>query len=128
MTDKLCKKYKKLKHAKFPGQELWTQCLKGNIDAWNEMEKYNKHDVLSLEELYHVLAPWDNSVNFDVYNGDGSCKCGGEVFKKSGYHFTNVSKFQKWKCADCGFEHRDTENLIDKHQRKRNSRIITPSH
>ena len=128
MTDKLCTKYKKLDHGKFPGQALWTECLKGNLEAWKEMEEYNRYDVLSLEELYFKLAPWDNSINFDVYLGDGTCKCGGTEFKKSGFHYTNASKFQKWKCKACGFEHRDTENLIDKHQRKRNSRLVTPGH
>lgn len=51
LTDKLCKKYKKLSHNNFPGFELWQECIKGNIEAWNEMEKYNRQDVLSLEEL-----------------------------------------------------------------------------
>src|SRR5579885_3368369 len=43
MTNKLCTKYKKLDHAKFYGFNLWSECLKGNIKAWKEMEKYNKH-------------------------------------------------------------------------------------
>jgi DNA polymerase elongation subunit (family B) len=59
MTDKFCKKYKKLKHKKFPGHELWKECLKGNKEAWKEMEKYNKHDVLATEELYNILKEWD---------------------------------------------------------------------
>lgn len=59
MTDKFCKKYKKLKHKKFPGHELWKECLKGNKTAWNEMKKYNIHDVLATEELYNVLKQWD---------------------------------------------------------------------
>lgn len=128
MTDKLCTKYKKLTHAKFPGFDLWKQCLAGNPEAWEEMRVYNIHDILSLEELYYVLAPWDNSINFDVYLGDGTCKCGNHEFKKSGFHFTNVSKFQKWKCTACGFEHRDTDNLLSKEERKANSRRITPGH
>src|SRR5690606_1615082 len=54
MTDRLCKKYKKSKHIKFPGFELWKECLKGNPAAWDEMEEYNIFDVLSLEELYII--------------------------------------------------------------------------
>src|ERR1019366_4638598 len=38
MTEKINKKYKKLKHKKFPGHELWVECLKGNLAAWDEME------------------------------------------------------------------------------------------
>lgn len=51
MTSKLCTKHKKLTKRKYSGFELWKQCLAGNLDAWLEMEKYNKLDVLSLEEL-----------------------------------------------------------------------------
>jgi hypothetical protein len=52
LTKKFCKKYKKLDHAKFAGIKLWDACMKGNQDAFKEMEKYNKYDVLSLEELF----------------------------------------------------------------------------
>jgi len=58
LTEKLCSKYKKLKHKKFPGLSLWKECLKGNIEAWNEMKKYNIHDVLSTEELYTKIQAW----------------------------------------------------------------------
>lgn len=59
MTDKFCKKYKKQKHKKYPGHELWKECLRGNKEAWKEMQKYNIHDVLATEELYNVLKQWD---------------------------------------------------------------------
>jgi hypothetical protein len=58
LTEKLCTKYKKLSHKKFPGMNLWTECLKGNKQAWAEMKKYNIHDVLSTEELYLKLQKW----------------------------------------------------------------------
>lgn len=58
LTEKLCTKYKKLSHKKFPGMSLWTECLKGNSQAWAEMKKYNIHDVLSTEELYTRLQEW----------------------------------------------------------------------
>jgi DNA polymerase elongation subunit (family B) len=58
LTANLCTKYKKLSHKKYPGLSLWLECLKGNKDAWKEMERYNKHDVLSTEELYLKLRAW----------------------------------------------------------------------
>lgn len=120
MTDKLCTKYKKLKHKKFPGHELWNECLKGNRAAWKEMELYNKHDVLSLEELYHKLIPWDNSINFNLYTEatDHVCKCGSKDLIKKGYAYTAVSKFQRYKCKECGTESRDRKNLFSKEKRK----------
>lgn len=119
MTDKLCTKYKKLKHKKFPGHEMWTECLKGNLEAWKEMEQYNKHDVLSLEELYHILIPWDNSINFNLYHDeeDHVCKCGSTTFIKNGFYYTSSGKFQKHKCKSCGAEHRDKLNLFSKEKR-----------
>lgn len=58
MTERFCKKYKKQKHDDFPGFSLWDECMKGNKKAWNSMKKYNEFDVLSLEELFLVLAPY----------------------------------------------------------------------
>lgn len=119
MTDKLCTKYKKLKHTKFPGHEMWTQCMKGNLEAWKEMETYNKHDVLALEELYHILIPWDNSLNFNLYHDevDHVCKCGSTQFIKNGFYYTSSGKFQKHKCKSCGAEHRDKQNLFSKEKK-----------
>lgn len=120
MTDKLCTKYKKSKHAKFSGFELWKQCLAGNIEAWQEMEEYNKYDVLSLEELYLKLAPWDKSINLNVYSSDyiHRCTCGSSELRPAGFHYTNRGKYKKSVCTTCGKEHRDTENLLSKDKRK----------
>jgi DNA polymerase elongation subunit (family B) len=119
MTDKLCTKYKKLKHKEFPGHEMWTECLKGNIKAWKEMEKYNKYDVLSLEELYKVLIPWDSSINFNLYHDevDHVCKCGSDKFIKNGFYYSSAGKYQKHKCKQCGAEVRSKENLFSKEKR-----------
>jgi hypothetical protein len=119
MTDKLCTTYKKSKHRKFPGHEMWEQCLAGNLEAWKEMEVYNRYDVLSLEELYRKLIPWDNSLNFNLYH-DGLehiCKCGSKDFTKNGFYYAQTSKFQKYRCKKCGAPHRDKVNLFTKEKR-----------
>lgn len=121
MTDKLCKKYKKLKHGKFPGMQLWTECLKGNPEAWDEMEEYNKYDVLSLEELAFILAPWSNQLpNLDLYynDNDNHCLCGSTEWIDAGYAYTNLSKFAKFKCSSCGNEKRSRVNLLPKEKRQ----------
>ena len=119
MTDKLCVKYKKIKHTKFPGHEMWTECLKGNINAWREMEKYNKYDVLALEELFGIMAPWDSSINFNLYHNDDEhiCKCGSKKHNKNGFYYTNMGKFQKYRCTHCGAETRDRRNLFSKEKK-----------
>ena len=127
MSEKLCTKYKKLDHAKFSGFELWKECLSGNKEAWKEMEKYNRYDVLSLEELYYKLIPWDNSIDFNLYHDelDYVCKCGSTDFTNSGYYYTQTGKFQKFKCTNCGSETRSAENLLSKEKKKSLRRKIT---
>lgn len=120
LTEKLNKSFKKLDHREFPGMELWLQCLKGNIKAWKSMEKYNKYDVLSLEELYNELRSWDNTVNFGVFYGEPTCSCGGVKFRNKGYHYTNAGRFGRYKCTNCGKEFRDKTNLTSKNGNKTN--------
>lgn len=121
MTSKLCKKYKKSKHAKYTGFNLWKACLAGDIEAWKEMEDYNKLDVLSLEELYTKLIPWDGSINFNAYHDslENVCTCGSKSFKKAGFHVTNAGRYQRYKCKSCGKVYREIENLISLEKRKK---------
>lgn len=116
LTDKLCKKYKKLKHSKFSGFELWRECMAGNLAAWKEMEKYNKYDVLSLEELYFKLIPWDTAINFNLFNDSSelSCGCGKPDYVKNGVVYTATGRYQRYRCMGCGSELRDTKNLLSK--------------
>ena len=114
MTNKFCVKYKKLKHKEFPGHEMWTECLKGNVKAWDEMEVYNKHDVLSLEELYYVLIPWDSTINLNLFHDreEHVCHCGCKEHRKNGFYYSNMGKFQRYECKDCGAETRSRHNLF----------------
>lgn len=124
LTDKLCTKYKKLDHAKFKGFDLWMECLNGNPEAWDEMEQYNKYDVLSLEELFEKLIPWDTGINFTMYDEEeDKCSCGSTKFRKAGYYYTNAAKYQKYSCTNCGAEYRDSKNLVNTKEKKiRNSK------
>lgn len=119
LSEKLGCKHKKLKHKKFPGFELWKECLAGNKEAWEEMEVYNKYDVLSLEEVYERLIPWDSSINFSVYNGgDHICSCGSKELIKKGFAASNHGVYQRYKCKACGKPYQDKENLLSLEQRK----------
>ena len=106
LSDKLNIKYKKLKHDKYPGFELWKEVMNGNQSAWKEMEKYNKFDVLATEELYTKIRAWDNSINFNVYREeeDMVCTCGSKNFKLNGFSYTSVGKYRRYKCKDCSSE------------------------
>jgi len=116
MTDKLCK-IKKLVNRKFSGFDLWKECLKGNKKAWREMERYNKRDVLALEELYLKLRSWDNTVMFRLYDEklEDKCDCGG-IFWKNGKFYKDTGIFQRYRCVDCGAESKGRTNLLSKTQ------------
>lgn len=110
LTELYNKKYKKLKHKDYPGFELWKACLAGDQKAWKEMEKYNKHDVLALEELYvNTLRVWDDQTNYFIYQDEIHCRCGSDDFVKQGWHYNQTRKYQRYKCKDCGYEWRDAK-------------------
>lgn len=115
MTDKLCTTYQKSKHKKFHGHDLWSECLKGNIEAWQEMEDYNRMDVLSLEELYNILSSWDNTLpNFDVYVDE---VLNMDEWEHDGYHYTNLGKYKRYRNKKTGVQRRSRVNLLTKEKR-----------
>lgn len=102
LADTLNKKHRKQKHKKYPGFELWTECLNGNLDAWKEMEYYNKADVLALEELFENLAPWDKSTDAVTNTFSRECVCGSKHLIKRGFVLHNQGRSQRFSCFDCG--------------------------
>lgn len=103
-------------HKQFPGFSLWAECLRFNPAAWDEMIKYNIQDIITLEQVYEKLLPWmDNHPNIMVDKPDHpACpKCGGDV-QRRGFYFTNVSKYQRYRCNSCGgwSRSRYTENNL----------------
>lgn len=114
-------KKKKLKHKKFPGFEMWDECIKGNLEAWQEMELYNKHDVLALEEVFWKLQDIDSTINFDLYHDEEEqiCRCGSTDFTLlPKFYFTPAGKFHLYRCNQCNAVTRDTENLFTKEKKK----------
>lgn len=113
---------KKLKHKKFPGFELWTECLKGNLDAWNEMKKYNIADVVATEELYLKLRPWiDRHPNVAAYStrATESCpKCGSDDLQHRGTAYTNNGTYTRIRCNGCFGWSRARQNRTPKDKRK----------
>lgn len=120
LTDKLNIKYKKIKHSEFGGFDLWKECLSGNIKAWKELEKYNKYDVLSLEELYNTLQPWDTSVNFSAYTKSEhvTCNCGHTTFRNRGFAYTKKGKYRRYVCKKCGAYTKGNYNYHSESKRK----------
>jgi len=117
LTDKLNTKYKKIKNSGF---SLWTRCLAGELSAWKEMEKYNKYDVLALEELYLKLMAWEPKVNYSVFSEDMEfkCACGSSKLKGKGYSYTASGKFKRFICTSCGKNYQSKQNELTLEKRK----------
>lgn len=117
LTDKLNTKYKKIKNSGFT---LWTRCLAGDLKAWKEMEKYNRYDVLALEELYLKLMAWEPKVNYAVFSEDldFKCACGGNTLKPKGYAYTASGKFKRFICSGCGKNYQSKQNELTLEKRK----------
>jgi len=115
-------KTKKGGHKKYPGFDLWLECLRGNDEAWQEMRDYNIIDVLALEELYLRLRPWDTkhpniAIYSDTQEDEPVCpKCGSFHIQWRGYSHTSVSKFHRYQCNDCGGWGRSRYSLLKKNE------------
>lgn len=124
MTSVLCEKYKKLEHEAFPGLKLWIECLKDNKRAWEEMRRYNTHDVLALEEVFNRMCPFDKEgIDYNTYNEYDTlnyyCRCGSNQFKKNGFKYTSRGKYQRYECLKCKSEAKDYINLLSKEEKNR---------
>jgi RNase P subunit RPR2 len=95
-------------HKKFPGFELWEQCLLDNPAAWAEMEKYNKRDVRATWDVYRRMLPWiNNHPNHGVYttNDRPVCpKCGSAHVTINKYKMLakQQGRYILYQCKSCG--------------------------
>jgi hypothetical protein len=111
-------------HRKFPGFELWIECLKDNPAAWAEMKKYNQRDVVATEQLYFRLRPWiTNHPNMGTYKalngGKSSCpKCGSPKLQKRGTAVTQAGQYQRFQCGACAGWSRGKTTLVQVEERK----------
>lgn len=114
MTEKLNKKYKKLKHEEYPGFELWAAILKGDKHAWKVMRKYCIHDVLATEELYDNLQGWIKTQNLATFYEDLKlrCHCGSADLRPYEIRRLATGHFQGYICSDCGKRLTSKVNLL----------------
>lgn len=95
------------------GWDLWVQIMCNVPAAWEEMEVYNRQDVVLLEELHQILLPWlpDHPHSW-LYGADtdGCPRCGSEL-SRAGYAYTKLSKYRQYKCDGCGSFFRDSKRM-----------------
>jgi DNA polymerase elongation subunit (family B) len=98
------------------GFELWKGVMDGDGPSQRRMARYNKQDVLLLEELYNYLLPWFNRTpNIGTYlqNEVPTCtKCGSTDLYKDGTTTLQAGKYQQYGCRTCGGWSRGSHNLL----------------
>jgi RNase P subunit RPR2 len=115
----------KIKHE---GHELWIGCMNGDKDCWKRMEDYNRQDVVLLERLYEKMRPWVRShPNFGVYTEAGTMvcpSCGSGKLQKRGFARTQVNKYVRMQCMDCGSWSREPYSEFKKEDRETMARPV----
>ena len=88
--------------------QLWIDCYYGDVNALKEMEEYNKHDVVLLEDIFQYMRPYVRGLK-RLYDGEHDWQifcpnCGTEGvenFQRRGYYRTQASSFAKFQCKNC---------------------------
>lgn len=92
-------------HKKFPGMELWNECLAGNPAAWRAMKSYNEKDIPSCEGVYLKLRPYyAGHPNVAMYYDDEATrcpKCGSIHVHDVGRVHTQSGSYVSYRCDDC---------------------------
>lgn len=115
LTRKLCKT-EKSDHGKFAGFMLWKEFCKGNPEAIREMRDYNIIDVVSLQELYELVAPWSTTLPvFEVYEDEVSDMSG---WVKDGFIYSNLGKYDQYRNLKTGQYRRGQKNLLSKEKKE----------
>lgn len=93
--------------------KLWKGCMDNDDESWAKMESYNRQDVLLLEDVYEILLPWiHNHPSRLLYTNEQGCPtCGAGKLEECGYAYTRVSKFQQFRCNNCGCYFRDSRRI-----------------
>ena len=86
--------------------ELWVDCMKGNQEALDYMESYNRKDVVILEKVYLKLRPWiKNHPNIGLYQEKNEMvcpTCGSKDLTEDGsFYYTSANKYKIMRCS-CG--------------------------
>lgn len=88
------------------GIRTWDGCMAGDPKAWKKMKKYNKGDIVALEELYLIERPWMKThpaINSLEARPNACPKCGGTTMHAGmKYTATNSNRYQYFRCLDCG--------------------------
>ena len=98
--------------------QLWIDCMAGDQKRLDEMVKYNRHDVMGLEELYLKFRPFiKNHPNLGVLMEMDVCpNCGCEHLDETeATYFTSANQFPVYRCQGCKtpyIRHKKNSNYV----------------
>ena len=85
---------------------LWKGFLSGDLECIQKMQEYNINDTIILEEVYLKLVSWANTPNLQIYTDITKVSCpsclSDKVVNTGKFYYTNVNKYEVYKCEDCG--------------------------
>lgn len=94
------------------GFGMWVGCMEDDAKAWENMIKYNKHDVVLLDAVYKRMLPWIENHPSIVrimdpyrkkYMDDKHCPaCVSKNTKRDGFRYTLKGAVPRMECYDCG--------------------------
>lgn len=104
------------------GIGLWLDCMNGDSEAMNQLLEYNRGDIPTLVSLYYKVRPFmKNHPNVALHHNDDRVRCNScgsdDMDKMVGKHaYTNLSKFETYRCGNCGSIKRSRKNVKTKEQ------------
>lgn len=103
---------------------LWKGCLRGDQESIDNMEKYNKQDVVLLEEVYLKLRPWIRShPNLGLYLNSDVSVCSNcasselELLSEHSY-YTQTGIYPTYRCKKCRALTRGRKTIQEKDKRE----------
>ena len=103
--------------------QLWVDCMQGDQARLDEMAKYNRHDVMGLEQVYLKLRPYiKNHPNLGVLMEMDVCpNCGCEHLDETeATYFTSANQFPVYRCQGCKtpyIRHKKNSNYVQTNMR-----------
>lgn len=85
------------------GFGLWKGVMAGDEKSWIKMRKYQKQDVVLLEELFEILKPWIKMPHPVTDKTGLACRnCGGVNLQSRGTAKTLQGVYPRFQCTTCG--------------------------
>lgn len=108
--------------------QLWVDCMHGDEDQLDRMQKYCTKDVKVLEDVYLQLRPFITShpnLGLFIQTDTKACPaCGSEDLKKCGTYTTTVNMYDAYRCQDCGSLTRNRHSSVSTEKKKQMTRSI----